>query len=200
MSTAVIGQIAKSLAAVRPGGALSPLDDSILTGPAGRTSLKRPGRRRPRGNVILEFAVSLGVIAALFAGAFQFGLTFFRYNLLQTALRNGAQYASIRSYDSESARPSADFQQAVANMVVYGETKPAAGSKPLVPGLDPGMIQVEAEFRRGVPAYVTVQVKSYAIDAVFGVHTFRGKPSVTFPFLGRFSPPVPEKLAAGVRP
>jgi hypothetical protein len=186
-----------------PCGALSNEGDPMLTGPISAASMRagrRPSAVRQRGNVILEFAVSLGVMAALFAGAFQFGLTFFRYNLLQTALRNGAQYASMRSYDSDSARPSAEFQQAVANMVVYGETRPGAGSRPLVPGLDPDMIQVEAEFTRGVPAYVTVQVKSYDIDAVFGVHTFRGKPSVTFPYLGRFSPPVPEKLAAGGRP
>lgn len=152
------------------------------------------------GNAILEFALSIGVMAALFAGAFQFGMTFFRYNTLQTALRNGAQYASYRSYDSDSPRPSQEFQQAVANMVVYGESQPAATARPLVPGLDTSMIQVESEFARGVPTQITVRLRSYVVDAVFGTQNFQGKPSVTFPYLGRFSPPIPEKLASGGRP
>ncbi|MBL8230575.1 MAG: pilus assembly protein [Bryobacterales bacterium] len=153
-----------------------------------------------RGNVILEFALSVGVMAMLFAGTFEFGLTFFRYNTLQTALRNGAQYASMRTYDSDSASPAREFREAVANMVVYGEIRPAANAMPLVVGLDPRMVEVEATLERGVPAFVTVKVKSYVIDAVFAKHTLDGKPSVTFPYLGRFAPPARGKIAsAGIR-
>lgn len=156
--------------------------------------------RGERGNVILEFALSLGVMAMLFAGTFEFGLTFFRYSTLQTALRNGAHYAAQRTYESDSPLPSREFREAVANMVVYGESRPAADSIPLVVGLDPRMVEVEATLERGVPALITVKVKSYVIDAVFGKHTLVGKPSVTFPYLGRFAPPARSKVAnAGSR-
>ncbi len=75
--------------------------------------------RTRRGNAILEFAVASSILVPLFAGVFQFGYTLYVYNSLDSAVRGGARYASLRAYDSATAAPSAAFSKAVGNMVVY---------------------------------------------------------------------------------
>lgn len=147
------------------------------------------GRRRERGNAMLEFAIGSGVFLALFAGTFQFGFTFFRYNTLYNAIRNGAQYASLKAYDSNTATPSSAFRTAVQNMVVYGTSTPAGGTARLVPGLNPTDVTVAVTFQSGVPREVTVGVSSYTINAVFQTYNFTNKPRMTFPYLGIYSPP-----------
>ncbi|MCS7024342.1 MAG: pilus assembly protein [Bryobacteraceae bacterium] len=148
------------------------------------------------GNVILEFAFGLSLLALLLAGSVDLGVALFRYNALQTALRNGAYYASMRTYDSATPSPSPSFQQAVANVVVYGTARPQADSPLRTPGLDPRSIEVRATFERGVPTWITVTVKSFPIDAMFAKQILVAKPSVTFPFLGRFAPPIRRQLAS----
>ena len=86
-----------------------------------------------KGSAVLEFAIGSAVMLSLFAGVFQFGFTFYRYNLLYNAVRNAAQYASMRSYDSSDSTPSSAYRTAVANIAVFGS--PEGGSMPVVPGL-----------------------------------------------------------------
>jgi len=141
-----------------------------------------------RGNVILEFALSFGLLFSVFAGVFQFGHTFFLYNNLQSAVRAGARYASIETYESGSATPTSAYLAAVRNVVLYGD--PAGGSTPRLPGLRPEHIQVSVTMDRGVPREITVAIDGYRIDAVVGSLTLNGKPRVTMPYMGRFAPPV----------
>src|SRR5579864_9057831 len=86
-----------------------------------------------RGNIMIEFAIGAGVLTSIFAGTFQFGYTFYQYNLLKNAVGYGARYASLRNYDSSSSTPSDAFKQAIQNMVVYGD--PGGGSNPIAPHL-----------------------------------------------------------------
>ncbi|MBI3681634.1 MAG: pilus assembly protein [Acidobacteria bacterium] len=148
--------------------------------------LRRFGRK---GNILLEFAIGSSLLLSLFTATFQFGFTFYRYNTLYNAVRNGAHYASMKAYDSQSATPSTAFSAAVQNMVVYGTPNPDESDNLVVPGLSPGSVTVEVAFANGVPSTVTVGVTSFQVDAVFKRYTFSSKPRITFPFLGRYSPP-----------
>jgi len=139
-----------------------------------------------RGNVMIEFAIGAGVLTSIFAGTFQFGYTFYQYNLLKNAVSDGARYASLRTYDSSTSTPSAAFQQAVQNMVVYGD--PAGGTSPAAPNLSTGNVNLNVTFANGVPTGVTVSISAYTIGAVFGSTTLTNKPSVTYAYQGIYSP------------
>src|SRR5690349_6943876 len=93
---------------------------------AGVTGVSARGRVE-RGEALIEFALSFFLIFAIFSGIFQFGYTFYVYNSLVNAVREGARYASIKPYDSTTTTPSSAFQTAVQNMVVYGDANPANG-------------------------------------------------------------------------
>lgn len=55
-------------------------------------------RKRQRGNAFIEFALAAGILLPVMAGTFQFGFTFYTYNLLQAAVSNGGRYAAYRTY------------------------------------------------------------------------------------------------------
>jgi len=139
-----------------------------------------------RGNSILEFAIAAGLLFPAFAGTFQFGYAFFNYNNLDTAIRGGARYAALRSYDSSTSTPSAAFLSAVQNMVVYGNS--AGTGNPVVAGLAPGNVQVFPVMNGKVPRAMTVQITGFQVDAIFTKFTFNAKPSTTFPYTGTPAP------------
>ena len=141
---------------------------------------------------MLEFALGSSVLLAAFGGTFQFGYTFYRYNALQTAVTDGARYASVRPYNSTTTTPKDDFLLAVRNMVVYGS--PAGGTTPVTPGLTIDKVTLTPSFTNsagvvlGVPTFMTVAISGYAIDAIFATTTLTGKPKVTYPYVGIYSP------------
>lgn len=140
-----------------------------------------------RGNAIIEFVLSCGLLFAIFSGVFQFGYAFYLYNVLENAVTAGARYASLRTYDSSSATPSASYLTAVRNVVVYGD--PAGGQNPVAPGLDPSAVAVTVSMEAGVPRRVRVAIASYKLDAAIKVFQLTGKPFAEFPYVGRFAPP-----------
>ena len=146
------------------------------------------GRRR-RGSVIVELTLSLTFLSAVFLGTWQYGYTFFIYAELEQAVRAGARYASERTYDSANATPSAAFQTAVENVVVYGDPSPPAGAVALAPGLTTGNVQLVVTFSSAVPTQMTVAITGYQVPSYFGNLTLNGKPTTTFPFVGIFGPP-----------
>ncbi len=146
-----------------------------------------------RGSAILEFAIGASVMLSVFAGTFQFGYTFYQYNLLKNAVMNGASYASTRNYDSTTNTPSNAFQTAVQNVVVYGDPSPANGSTPLAPGLSTSNVRVVPKLFSNAtsnqpPISMTVSISGYTISAVFGSTTLTNKPSVTYPYQGLWQP------------
>jgi len=148
------------------------------------SKVQRGGFRR--GNSILEFAIAAGVLVPAFAGTFQFGYTFFTYDKLDTAIRGGARYASMRSYDSSTSTPSTTFLTAVQNMVVYGNT--AGTGNPVAAGLKTANVQVLPVMNGKVPRAMTVQITGYTVDAIFTRFTFNAKPSTTFSYTGTPAP------------
>ena len=147
-------------------------------------------RKSRSGTAIIEFAIGSGVLMAVFAGTFEFGYTFYIYNNLQTAVNNGAKYASMRTYDSTTSSPSSCFQTAVKDMVVFGDPTGTV-TTPIAPGLATSNVTVTATFANSVPNQMTVSISSYTINSVFAQFTLTNKPQVTYPFIGGFAPGSP---------
>ena len=143
--------------------------------------------RRERGHAMLELAISAGVMVSCLVGTFQFGYTFYTYNQLVTAVGNGARYAAQRTY----GRGSEDVERAnaaIRNMVVYGDAQPSPDAAPVVPKLTPAEVEVRWELAGdGTPLNVNVAIKGYTTDAIFRSFTFDGRPSVQFPYVGRYA-------------
>jgi Flp pilus assembly protein TadG len=148
--------------------------------------LKRFLLGRGRGNAMVEFAVAFGLLFPVLAGSFQFGYAFYLYNEMQTAVRAGARYASLLTYDSANATPSSNYENAIKNMVVYGD--PAGGSTPIVAGLTPSNVTVSVAFDLGLPSEITVGVNNYRANTTVAMLDFNRKPHVTVPFVGIFDP------------
>ena len=141
---------------------------------------------------MIEFALGSSVLLAAFCGTLQYGYSFYRYNSLATAVNEGARYASLRPYNTTNTTPSADFLLAVRNMVVYGD--PAGGTTPVAPGLTITNVNLDPSFTNsagvvlGVPTFVTVSISGYQIFTDVTSSTLTGKPNVTYPYLGIYSP------------
>lgn len=142
--------------------------------------------RAERGSATIEFALSFALLFAVFTGVFQFGYAFYQYNYLESAVRAGARYASLRVYDSSTATPSAAYLTAVRNMVLYGS--PSGGVQPVTRGLTADKVSVTVTMERNVPRRVSVAVVNYQIDAVFTKLSLNGKPKAVFRYLGRYAP------------
>ena len=68
--------------------------------------MRNARRHREGGSVMVEFTISLTFLIPLFLGAWAFGYTFYQYSKLENAVRAGARYASLRTYDSSTSTPS----------------------------------------------------------------------------------------------
>jgi Flp pilus assembly protein TadG len=154
-----------------------------------RMAFRRQTGRKQSGSAMIELALSAGVMLAFLGGTFQFGYTFYAYNQLVTAVGNGARYAAMRTYRSASPQDIEKGREAIRNMVVYGDARPLPDSQPVVHGLTPQQIKVEwNEGEAGIPATVTVSVPHFSINAVFTEFNFDGRPSVEFPYVGKYAP------------
>jgi Flp pilus assembly protein TadG len=147
-------------------------------------------RRRQSGNAMIEFALSCAVLIPVMAGSFQFGYTFYTYNLLQSAVSNGGRYAAFRTYRSMSgATDITKVKTAIKNMTVYGSPAISEDSVPVVKGLTPAAIDVAFTLNaQQIPTTVIVSVNRFTVNSVFQNYTFVGKPKYTAPFIGRYAP------------
>jgi Flp pilus assembly protein TadG len=140
---------------------------------------------KKRGSAVLEFALLLPLLVSLFLGTWSFGYEYYIYAELEGAVRAGARYASLATYDASST---SSYQTAVQNMVVYGD--PAGSTQPLVPGLETSNVNVVVGVvNGGEPTSVTVSISGFktaamSLDAV----TLTNKPSLEIPFLGNYVP------------
>ncbi|MDP9114505.1 MAG: pilus assembly protein [Acidobacteriota bacterium] len=145
--------------------------------------------KRERGHAMLELAVSAGVMVSCLVGTFQFGYTFYAYNQLVTAVGDAARYAAQRTYRAATDRDIERGNAAIRNMVVYGDPQAAPGSSPLLPNLKTAHVEVRWELAGdGTPLNVNVSIKGYTMDAIYRSYTFDGRPSVQFPYVGKFAP------------
>ncbi len=146
-------------------------------------------RHSQRGHAMLELAVSASVMVSCLAGTVQFGYTFYVYDQLVTAVGNGARYAAQRTYRGASTRDMERGDAAIRNLVVYGDTHPAADAEPVVRNLKPAHVEVRWILDDdGAPVAVDVAIRDFVVDAVFKSFTFDERPAVEFPYVGRYAP------------
>jgi Flp pilus assembly protein TadG len=161
----------------------------------------RPGSRS--GNAMVEFALASLILIPIFIGTFQFGYTFYIYNLLGTQIRAGARYASMRTFNCADSTSIGKFKTAVKNMVMYSNPSPGQSPTAIISGLSLTQIDVEIKAANGttdadknnVPVTVTVSTSTgapFAVDAVFKTFTFSGKPILQFPYMGQYQPAATE--------
>ncbi|MBL8237140.1 MAG: pilus assembly protein [Bryobacterales bacterium] len=148
-------------------------------------AVTRERRKRQSGNSLIEFAIAFGFLFPVLAGTFQFGYAFFLYNELQNAVRAGARYASMKTYDSATATPSSAFTASVRNAVVYGN--PAGGDVPVVPSLTAENVAVTVSWTNGVPGVMTVSIQNYTMNAFLKTFTI-SRPSASFNYVGVYAP------------
>ncbi len=152
-------------------------------------SRQRKQRSTQRGHAMLELAICAGVLVMFLSGIFQFGYTLYLYNRLVTVVGNGARYAAQRTYRAASQRDIERGNAAIRNMVVYGDPQPTPESQPILPHLDPHQVEVNwVKADDGVPSAVDLTVRNYTVDAVFRSFSFDGRPSIEFPYVGRYAP------------
>lgn len=142
-------------------------------------------RRRQRGNALIEFALAFGFLFPILTGTFQFGYAFFVYNQLQNAVRQGARFAALKTYDSASATPSTAFLDSVKNAVVFGN--PAGGETPVAKSLTTNNVNLDVTFANGVPKMMTVSIQNYTLDALLRTFTIN-RPSASFSYVGVYAP------------
>jgi Flp pilus assembly protein TadG len=146
-------------------------------------------RERQRGHAMIELAISAGVMVAFLGGTFEFGYTFYVYNQLVSAVGNGGRYAAQRSYRAATPDDIEKGKAAIRNMVVYGDSRPGPDAVPLVANLKPEQVKVEwVPGESDAPSAVNVSIANYNVNAMFGEFTFKGRPGVEFPFVGRYAP------------
>jgi len=146
-------------------------------------------RGNRKGNALVEFALGTGILIPCLAGTFQFGYGFYTYNRIESAIADGARYASLRTYRCLSAGDINKVKEAIRNVTVYGSPKPTSSARRLVPELTVDKIAVDYRLNgKGIPLDVTVRASGVQINAVFARFTLRDKPRVTFPFIGRYAP------------
>jgi Flp pilus assembly protein TadG len=139
---------------------------------------------RQRGNALVELTVLMPILVTLFLGAWSFGYAYYVYAELEAAIRAGARYASLSTYDASNL---SGYQAAVQNMVVYGD--PAGASTPVVAGLQPSNVNVVVGLANSAPASVAVSISGYRMSGMsLYPATLTNKPSIQIPFLGHYLP------------
>lgn len=154
--------------------------------------MRRPNDGRTRGNAALEFALALTIMVPMLSGLFTYGYSFYQYQMLQHAVRDGARYAALRNYDSLSTTPTSAFTTAVKNMAVYGNPNPATGTAPMVRGLKTENVELivtgKGTGTLTPPRAMTVRIKGYTMERIFSRQTLNGRPFATFPFTALVTP------------
>jgi Flp pilus assembly protein TadG len=149
----------------------------------------RIARGNRKGNALVEFAIGSSILIPCLAGTFQFGYGFYTYNRIESAIADGARYASLRTYRCLSVGDINKVKTAIRNVTVYGSPNPTNTSRRLVPELTVDRVAVDYRLNSlNIPLDVTVRANGVQINAVFARFTLRDKPRVTFPFIGRYAP------------
>lgn len=97
-----------------------------------------------RGTAVLEFALTAAFFFMMIVAIVSGSVLFFTHNALVESTRRGARYAAMHCKPGVIDCPdSASSLNDIRNMVLYGTTTPAAGTTPLVAGLQPSNVTVE---------------------------------------------------------
>ena len=154
--------------------------------------MKLSSRKAQRGNAVVEFALSISLLAVLFTGVYQYGYTMHVYNSLETSVANAARAGMRTSMYSDNK---AAFRRALQNLAVFGNT--AGTGNPIVTGLTTAHVNVvlSPDSATLAPQTVTVAVNGYTVDGMFRCYNLTDKPRVTMPYAANYM--VPEAGGGG---
>lgn len=160
-------------------------------------------RKQQRGSALAELALLAPVFGVLLAGTVYFGNAFYNYNRLERAVHDAGRYASTRTlYMKETGL--SQFESQVRNVVVYGSPD---GADTLSTALfvNPSSVRVEFVRTNGTnidirnvslteprPERIRITVTTWSIPGSFRTITVSNKPSVDFPYIGKFISQTPE--------
>ena len=126
--------------------------------------------RCERGTQLVELAIVLPVMLALFGATAEFGRFFYTYQTLSKATRSATRYLTVE--------PLGGTDEKAANLVVYGNT--AGTGDPLVEGLTVDDVTVT---RNGgspsMPVYITVSIDGFTYQPIFDLGALVGNPSLS---------------------
>lgn len=144
-------------------------------------------KKRQSGAAMVELALLLPLLVLLLLGTVHFGLIMYNYTKVDKAVHAGARYAAMRTY-SQQGTDAQTYEDSVVNVVNNGLS---SGGSSLLPGVTVTGVSVTfTPAANGVrPRTVTVSVDSLTVNGAIWPLTMTGKPSATFPFLGRYVPP-----------
>ena len=126
--------------------------------------------RSERGTQLVELAIVLPIMLALFGATAEFGRFFYTYSTLAKATRAGARYLTV-------APPGATDEQA-QKLVVYGNL--AGTGEPVVSGLTPDHIDIErVPGVASMQQLITVRVEGYRYVPLFDIGVLIGRSSIT---------------------
>jgi Flp pilus assembly protein TadG len=113
-------------------------------------------RRKVRGAVIVEFALLLIPLLMIVAGIIEFGRTFWYYDALTKATRDGARFLSM-SRASPTVALDTTLEQQAKNLVA--NTAIAAN----VPNFSADDVEVVCDPDCDTPNYITVNIDAYPV-------------------------------------
>jgi Flp pilus assembly protein TadG len=124
-----------------------------------------------RGTQLVELAIVLPLLLAMFGAVAEFGRFFYTYQSLTKATRVGARFLT-----NEPARGTSDDE--AANLIVYGNK--AGSGKPVVSGLTTEHVRVaRTGGTTSIPERVTVRIEGYVYDPIFDLGAIIGSPSMS---------------------
>ena len=124
--------------------------------------------RCERGTQLVELAIVLPVMLALFGATAEFGRFFYTYATLAKATRTAARYLTVE--------PLGGTDEKAANLVVYGNT--AGTGDPLIDGLTAEDVDVE-RVGSSMNQLITVRVDGYTYQPIFDLGALVGNPSLS---------------------
>lgn len=144
-------------------------------------------KKRQFEAAMVDLALLLPLLVLLLLGTINFGLILYNYTKVDKAVDAGARYAAMRTY-SQQGTDAQTYVNSVVNVVNNGLS---SGGSSLLPGVSVSGVSVTfTPAVNGVrPRTVTVSVNSFTVNGTIWPLTMTGKPSATFPFLGRYVPP-----------
>lgn len=143
-------------------------------------------RRGQAGAQIVELGFLLPVLVLILMATMHFGYTFWVYLRLEKAVHDAARYGSMRTYQATAA---ATYIEQVRNVAITGKAD-GTGDE-LVDGLAGATIDVVPTIGiGGAPTRVAVTITNYQmpINLYIFESNLAGKPTASFPFMGRYAP------------
>jgi hypothetical protein len=134
-----------------------------------------------RGSALIEFALGLVVLAPVLIGLTRLIVTAYVLSEMQSAVRQGAEFASQQPFGFEEPGP--EVKDRIRNVVLYGT--PDRGERPRIPGLLPDSVRITVVRRGGLPQQVSVSIGDYRAPG--GAVQIQQGPRSSFPYRGRIA-------------